>query len=687
MSRLDDALALAQRYSIIPIEPRGKKPLIAWSEYQHRRATAREVQTWFTQWPEANIAIVTGRISGIVVVDMDNEAAVGWVRSNMPPTSTYVKTGKGYHAYYKYPNDAIRVENKTRLTDGVDIRADGGYVLAPPSIHPSGAVYTWVENKERSMTEYPLHVWVDKQGIDLSSIKVSAPVDLEPVGEGERNDKAAKIVGKYVAKGIDTEDIFNILSAWNTRNKPPLSDKELWTIIASVQKTHARNHAINVSTSIAHEKPPKVKPPIPPVGGLLKQIVDYLDKATIQSVYDFNLAAAISLLGVVAGAKVETESGLRTNFYTMAIGPSGVGKSQPMSAITTLLLESESTKGFIGVNKVASGTAILTALEKNKVQLMLLDESPDLLSGIHNPLSAKANIPETLKELFSCADRPYTKSYAEKDKLVYIPYNNLCIYGTGTQNAFWNNFTSANVTDGFLARTFVFNYEGEIPRKKRKRDITVPDGLISDLAQIASLNVPMTGNLGVPKPIVVGIDDDADLLMQEWGEKYRVLQNDNRNDELGIASFYGRAEEHATKLALLDAVSDLEGLPFKPDETLEAVKKRVRIRKKNVEWAIALTDYIITTMIDEVKKRIGNSVIDALAQKVLSFIESKTKDGKVWIQRKSIMNAIRNLDATNFDTVINTLVMRDAIVVNNRVSEKNGRNIVEIALAVNDAVD
>ena len=76
-SLIDAAIEyLEQGLSIIPIRPDTKRPAIRWKEYQTRQPTHEEVEQWFTTWPDANIAVVTGEVSGIVIVDCDNDEAL-----------------------------------------------------------------------------------------------------------------------------------------------------------------------------------------------------------------------------------------------------------------------------------------------------------------------------------------------------------------------------------------------------------------------------------------------------------------------------------------------------------------------------------------------------------------------------------------------------------------------------------
>lgn len=128
-------------YSVIPLKPRSKEPLIPWQEYQKRRATEAEVRGWFAKTPAANLGIVTGFISGLGVVDVDGPEGQQSFAGLQLSSPTIVLTGKGKQFYFKHPGGNLC--NAVRKYPGIDIRGDGGYVVAPPSIHPNGKRYQW----------------------------------------------------------------------------------------------------------------------------------------------------------------------------------------------------------------------------------------------------------------------------------------------------------------------------------------------------------------------------------------------------------------------------------------------------------------------------------------------------------------------------------------------------------------
>lgn len=113
---------------------------------------AKQIKEWWTKWPEANIGIVTGAISGIIAVDVDcghktggsgAESLANWETEHgiLPKTWTSLTGGGGNHYIFECTDSSLK--NKAGILPGVDIRANGGYIVAPPSLHISGKRYEW----------------------------------------------------------------------------------------------------------------------------------------------------------------------------------------------------------------------------------------------------------------------------------------------------------------------------------------------------------------------------------------------------------------------------------------------------------------------------------------------------------------------------------------------------------------
>ena len=178
-------------WSCIPV-PRGQKtPIIKWKQYQERLPSDAEVASW--ENGPTNVAIVTGSVSNLIVVDVDGEAGLAALhRHGFIPSTPQVRTAKGYHFYFLHPGGSIR--NKARFLPDVDLRADGGYVIAPPSIHESGHEYTWIVTPdERQIAVCP--EWLLRL-IKPPERSASPP---PPNGNGHREPEGDFWLGKALA--------------------------------------------------------------------------------------------------------------------------------------------------------------------------------------------------------------------------------------------------------------------------------------------------------------------------------------------------------------------------------------------------------------------------------------------------------------------------------------------------------
>jgi len=189
MSQHEHALTYVRRgWKVIPLKPKEKTPLL--SEW-HRKATTEEriVRRWWKQWPDANLGIVTGKDSGIFVIDIDSaDGEQSWTGvitevPEIPEETLEQKTGRGRQLFFLYPKKRD-VRNKQNLRAGLDIRGEGGYVVAPPSIHPNGQTYTWPYGLDVPIEKAPeklLDIIAPKQKVIRPWEIPIAPTVLAPI--------------------------------------------------------------------------------------------------------------------------------------------------------------------------------------------------------------------------------------------------------------------------------------------------------------------------------------------------------------------------------------------------------------------------------------------------------------------------------------------------------------------------
>jgi putative DNA primase/helicase len=233
VSALEEAaLDYAQQgLHVFPLQPRGKTPLTAHG-LEDATIDLMTIETWWARWPEANVAIRTGEL---LVVDEDRLGALDELAAEAHetiPVTGLVKTASGKHYYFRQPVEQ-RIRNTAgKLAPGIDTRGEGGYVVAPPSIHPSGSVYEWLAHVDAVV----LPAWIAQRLIRSQPERKPMP-DLNLFGttaygkaaldeeisnvalaaEGTRNDslnRAAFALGQLVAGGeVDQSDAWRSLQA------------------------------------------------------------------------------------------------------------------------------------------------------------------------------------------------------------------------------------------------------------------------------------------------------------------------------------------------------------------------------------------------------------------------------------------------------------------------------------------
>ena len=240
---------LARGWSVIICGP-DKRPLINWKEYQNRLATPEELVKWFTDYPDAQVGIVTGGLSNLTVIDLEADADFSLI-----PDETYrVRTGGGgIHVYCEYDSD---FKNAVRVFPSIDVRSSGGFVIAAGSTSSKGAYTALNSLKVNQMTtqtktklleanrakrELPWHV---SSGPSLYP-KVDSTEGLVYNGsvEGGRNDGMTKFAGAIHAKlhsSLWASIGWEMFEKANHQNVPPLPPYELrviWNSIGSRETT------------------------------------------------------------------------------------------------------------------------------------------------------------------------------------------------------------------------------------------------------------------------------------------------------------------------------------------------------------------------------------------------------------------------------------------------------------------
>lgn len=261
-TRCDQALNYArQGFPVFPIQPGLKIPFPGSRGLHDATVDPDQVRAWWEKYPEANIGLRTGEVSGVTVVDFDQKSGGMDSFASWPqPILTFqVETpGGGRHLYYKYEPT---LRQTTGLRPGVDVRNDGGYVLAPGSV-VGGREYRVVVKTQ--FAELPAGVLKSltsgssAAGSSAAGSKATEPSaarggsgELGAITEGGRNAGLTKIAGALRKQGLSEEGMRSALLAINeTECDPPLSEKEVETIAWSVARYEPEPDEVPSSTLI-----------------------------------------------------------------------------------------------------------------------------------------------------------------------------------------------------------------------------------------------------------------------------------------------------------------------------------------------------------------------------------------------------------------------------------------------------
>lgn len=255
---------------------KGKHPkLPRWEKFQKTPPTAEQIRNWWTSFPNANIGIITGAVSGIIVFDVDppdGERELRELGLELPPTAV-AKTGSGgLHYVFKHPGGHCP-NSVGKLGKNLDVRGDGGLIVAAPSVNANGS-YTWsLHPRDVGIAEPPRwlleHINHQNDNRNCGS-KVTDDDWLQSVEEGGRNDKLTRLAGSLFGRGLPTELVMETLQAWNQNHcKPPVDEAEVSAVVNSISRLHEKNDT--TSTGRIHVERPKSL--ITVAQGFLPQIV------------------------------------------------------------------------------------------------------------------------------------------------------------------------------------------------------------------------------------------------------------------------------------------------------------------------------------------------------------------------------------------------------------------------------
>jgi hypothetical protein len=236
--------ALAYATAGFPVFPcTGKQPLTAHG-FKDASTDAAQVRRWWQTYPQANIAFATGVMFWVLDVDPRHDGDVALVeleRAHGPlPDTVHVLTGNGGTHYYFAADARIRCSSGS-LPPGLDVRGSGGYVIAPPSIHPeTGRLYRFeIGAALDDIPQAAGPAWLTNLILNGKSHETTGSTETAPIPQGRRHRTLLHHAGKLRWFGYDTTEIAGLLRAMNAaRCQPQLADDEVVKLAADVARRY-----------------------------------------------------------------------------------------------------------------------------------------------------------------------------------------------------------------------------------------------------------------------------------------------------------------------------------------------------------------------------------------------------------------------------------------------------------------
>lgn len=218
-------------FSVIPLKSNSKQPLVAWSEFQQRKAADDEVQKWFGNGTKPGIGIVTGSVSRLIVVDADTQETIEFLEQyKVFQETAKVKTKRGKHYYFYITDgmpDTFGTQKIYKNNIKIDVKANGGYVVAPPSI-VDGHTYEWQDDDIKEITfekfadlikQIKEKLEIDKEQKEIETQK-TGKIDFEKLKgiilrqytEGKRQDLCMYLAGWLRKEGFSQDEVEQLIT-------------------------------------------------------------------------------------------------------------------------------------------------------------------------------------------------------------------------------------------------------------------------------------------------------------------------------------------------------------------------------------------------------------------------------------------------------------------------------------------
>lgn len=661
-------------WHVFPCVPGKKQPITEHGVYD-ATTNIEKIKKWWEKWPNANIAVACGKISGITVVDIDSDAEE-WLKK-LPPSLTQKTPNGGFHIIYNYEHSCT---NSVGIYTGIDIRTDGGYVVVSPSYLTNSGNYFYVPSTSKyidiGLQAFPKSLIFSKKEIkSVEQDNIDRPADVleraskylatvDPAIQGQCGHNKLLYAADRLINGFcltDQEAYKLLVTEYNCRCIPPwnledqkdaqdfkrkitearklgcgkikgflLNDN---SVVENISDEFFKQFTKSTENSIGNFSSKEkfkgfdkntqylVTPP-----GLLGEICQWINKTSLVEQPLLALGSTLTFLGAILGRKVKDSIGSRTNLYCMGVARSSAGKNTSVQRLRTLAAEAQCLD-ILGGESIGSDSALEGRVAQYPAILFLMDEVGHFFSFLKSGLSRhNAQTVSLLMKLYSSSGSVYLgKEYAEKGKQRVIIQPCCCLWGTASAITFANGLSPDQLQDGWLSRCLVF-YSNERPDKDYNNvEKPPPKHIVEKVKQIYRWK-PEWPNESEIMQYIMPTDDGSyqerppyQIVIPEEPEAFNCFRDFDlytvRQGETNphLATLWLKGEENARRIALICACSENFESPV--------------ITSKIAKYACNLVNFLVQSFIDNVAPEIVSNELERKKRKIIQAIKNAGKNG------------------------------------------------------------
>lgn len=652
---------------------------------------AEQVERWFASGRLLNYGIRTGQASNLVVVDIDDKEHEGrdgpatWRRllasyagsAGEPTTVEAISGSGGRHLFFTCPPDVLIASGKDVLGPGIDIKAEGGYVVGDGSLHISTRSYVWETSRHPEDTPIqPLPEWLAalcrtrQPRTDLTLPRTA--VTLDPLEIEELRSALACLsaddrdqwvqVGMMLHATGDSDAGFALWDQWSqTSDKYQAPDqRRVWvsfkdlpdgvTIASLYQRAHrvgwqrptleqlANRAGVMLPTlslvppplpAVPSVAPRVLPPPNPldlPLPGVLETIAQWSMDTAPHPVRTYAVAAAIAIGSVLAARRFATDAGNFSSLYILVVGKSGTGKEHVRTTIEQVLRAAEASM-LIGPNGWTSSGAVYSGLQICPQQVAVIDEIGKVLaasSGASDAANMKDGVLTTLMELYGrlhahahpsqYSTQALSKKQQDEQKRRTVERPAVSVVGLTTPATWYEALKSTRIASGFLNRFLVL--EADVVRGDFRfgSAAPVPDTVIHWAQQL----MQPRADLDIPNRLTELGPPIRVTITPEAAEQFQLFRREcnRRADALekdGLGELPMRSAEQAMRLGLIAALAE------------DATARTVTVH--NATWAISLARWQLDQLIPTVQERMTDNPVHALRMRLLATVREAGERG------------------------------------------------------------